>query len=314
MREYATHAVLQTAAVSAPLPPVIGRLLVAAALLAVGGAAIATVARPALRQGRLLDAANHACLERIEEAQAWLDREPDVTASLQREQRASADRRMHLLTADDEVVVRSTLEQLAEASGLEASSFRLGTPRHGEAFDVVPAALTVEGDRVELPPFLEAFYRQPRVVRLVSLDVESPEYGTERAVATLRWEFASPARARAEAPDPSLRWAPPSLAVPSAEAAVAGWNTGKWDSLTDSAAMLRGLGPQLRRVAGLNLERETLETERRALERWQAASTAERGAVLRKIPALLQTLDASAIGRAGLRPGPGGTLQIVDDD
>ncbi len=314
MREYATQAVLQTVAVSAPLPPVFGRVLVAAALLTVGGAAIATVARPALRQGRLIDAANEACLNRISHAQTWLAREPDVTAALDRERRSAADRRLHLLAADDEVVVRGALEQLAEASGLEASSFRLGTPRRGEAFDVVPAALTVEGDRVELPPFLEAFYRQPRVVRLVSLDLESPEYGTERAVATLKWEFASPARTQAEPADPSVHWAPPALARPSSEAAVAGWNTDNWDALVDSAAMLRGLGPELRRVAVLDQERDTLETERRALERWQEASTAERGAVLRKIPSLLQTLDASAIGKAGLRPGPGGTLQIVDDD
>jgi len=211
-------------------------------------------------------------------------------------------------------VVRASLEQLAEASGLATSAFRLGTPRRGEAFDVVAAALTVEGDRAELPLFLEAFYRQQRVVRLVSLDLESPEYGTERAVATLRWEFAAPARVRPEPPDPSRRWAPPAIVSPGAEAAVAGWNVGKWDDLVEASSLLRGLAPDLRQLAALDTERATLEQERRALERWQEASTAERGAVLRKIAPLLQTLDGSAIGKAGLRPGPGGTLQIVDDD
>jgi hypothetical protein len=289
-------------------------VLVTAALLAVGGAAIATVARPALRQGRLIDAADKVCLDRIEEAEGWLAREPDVVAALERERRASADRRVHLLATDDEVVARALIEQLAAASSLSVDHFALGTPRRGEAFDVVPATITVAGDRAELPPFLEAFYRQPRVVRLVSLELESPEYGSERAVATLRWEFASPARSRPDPRDPSIRWAPPALVRPSSDAAIAAWNADRWNTLAERARLLRGLAPDLRRVAALDSEREALEKERRALDRWQEASAAERRAVLRKIRPLLAALDASAIGRAGLRPGPGGTLQIFDDD
>ncbi len=297
-----------------PLPAWVRPALVLGVIAALGGTAITALARPALRQGRLIDAAHTAVTERWDEASAYLDREPELVAALERERAASADRRVHLLAADDEVVVRASLEQLAEASGLEASSFRLGTPRGGEAFDVVAAALTVTGDRAELPPFLEAFYRQPRVVRLVSLDLESPEFGSERATATLRWEFAAPARTRPAPDDPSAQWAPPAIVRPSAAAVVAGWNTGAWEDLADRAADLRSLAPELRRVAALDAERQALEKERRALARWQEASAAERRAVLRKVPSLLHTLDASAVGRAGLRPGPGGTLQIVDDD
>jgi hypothetical protein len=296
-----------------PLPrSLFGALVIA--VVAVGGvAALLALAMPALRQGRLIDEGSRVCAERAEEARHELEREAEVLAALERERSDERTRRPFLLHADDEVIVRTALSGLAEGFGFEVTAFRLGTVRAGEAFDTVPASLLVEGDRAELPPLLEAFYGQPRVVRLVALDLETPEFGSQRATATLRWEFASPARVRPVPPDPARRFAPPAISS-HPESSIAGLNTGRWEQLEEATAELRSLGPALRRLAALETERAALEQERRALSRWRDASESERRAVLRKVPQLLRRLDVSAVGRAGLRPGPGGTLQIVDDD
>jgi hypothetical protein len=296
-----------------PLPRwVFGALGVALVAMA-GLAALLALARPTLRQGRLISEATHVCEARTAEAADWLTREPELVMALERERRDAAERAPFLLHTDDEVVVRTALTSLAEGLGLEVLGFRLGTVRGGEAFDTVPASLKVAGDRAELPPLLAAFYAERRVVRLVALDLEAPEYGTERMVATLRWEFASPVRSRAAPQQPEDRWAPPAVAA-TPEAAVASWNQGRWSALEEAVVGLRALGPELRRVAALEAERAALEQERRALARWRDASESERRAVLRKVPLLLRRLGVSAVGRAGLRPGPGGTLQIIDDD
>lgn len=295
------------------LPSMARGLLTLGALISLGAAALLWLAMPILRQGRLLEAATVTCHERTEEAQTWIGREPEVTEALTREQVAADARAPLLLRADDEVLLRSRLADLAAATQLELTEFHLGMPRTGEAFDVVPATLQLNGDRVELPPFLEAFYRQPRVVRLVSLEVETPEFGSQRASVTLAWEFAAPARTARVPADPTERWAPPAVASSQVSAAIRPWNRGRWEELRAAAAELRGLAPRLRRLAAMESERLGLEQERRAMERWQEATSSEHRAVLRKLPALLQRLDGSALGKATLRPGPGGTLQIDVD-
>ena len=296
-----------------PLPRWVFGSLIVALVAVVGLAGSLALAMPALRQGRLISEACDVCRSRTTEAQQWLEREPELVLALQRERREAAERGPFLLQTDDEVVVRTALTGLAQGHGFEVVGFRLGTVRGGEAFDTVPASLKVAGDRVELPLLLAAFYGEPRVVRLVALDLEAPEFGTERTVATLRWEFASPVRTRPPAQDPDTRWAPPAVAS-SPETAVASWNEDRWRELEAAVAELRSLGPELRRVSGMEAERAALEQERRALARWREASESERRAVLRKVPLLLRRLEVSAVGRAGLRPGPGGTLQIIDDD
>ncbi len=296
-----------------PLPRwVLGSTTVA--LIALGGlAALLTLAMPTLRQGRLIAEATDVCRERATEAEEWLAREPELAGALDSERREAHARRPYLLQSDDEVVVQTALTGLARDLAFDVLDFRLGTVRGGEAFDTVPATLKVAGDRAELPPLLASFYEQPRVVRLVALDLEAPEFGTERVVATLRWEFASPVRSRASPAASAGRWSPPAAAS-APETAVASWNEGRWRELEGAVAALRALGPELRRVEALEQERTALEQERRALDRWRQASDSERRAVLRKVPLLLRRLEVSAVGRAGLRPGPGGTLQIVDDD
>lgn len=296
-----------------PLPRwVFGSLSVALVAVA-GSAGLLAMAMPGLRQGRLIAEATRVSEAHTAEATEWLAREPDLALALQREREEAALRGPFLLQTDDEVVVRTALTELAQGLGFDVLGFRLGTVRGGEAFDTVPASLKVAGDRVELPPMLAAFYGEPRVVRLVALDLEAPEFGTERVVATLRWEFASPVRSRPGPPKPEARWAPPAVAS-SPETAVAAWNQDRWRRLEEAVTELRSLGPELRRVAALEADRAALEQERRALARWRDASESERRSVLRKVPLLLRRLEVSAVGRAGLRPGPGGTLQIVDDD
>ena len=81
-----------------------------------------------------------------------------------------------------------------------------------------------------------------------------------------------------------------------------------------AASELRALAPQLEKLATIEAERRALERERQSLDRWEQSSKTEARAVMRKLPVLLSRLAVSAVGRAGLRPGPAGTLLLVNDD
>lgn len=297
-----------------PLPRLYLHMLLAAVTLVSGLAIGLQLAMPTLRQGRLLDEALELTEERQLEASRWLEREPSITAALEKERREAVSRLPHLLRTDEAVQVRTWLETLARDAGFEVGSVRLGTIREGETFDTVPAALQISGDRAELPPFLATFYDQPRVVRLIALDLEARRLGSDRVNATLRWEFAAAARNPKAPSDPTRRWAAPSVADLANESRVSRFNRGRWEALDRAASDLRDLRPNLVRVARMDSERSSLEMERRSLASWRDAAAAERKAVLRKTPLLFRQLDVSAMGRAGLRPGPGGTLQIVDDN
>jgi hypothetical protein len=270
-------------------------------------------AMPMLRQARLLEDARDVTLERMTDARRWLEREPAIAAALDTERREAVNRLPHLLRTDEAVRVRTWLQDLARDAGFEVGSVRLGTVREGETFDTVPAAIQIAGDRADLPPFLATFYDQPRVVRIIALDLETRRFGSERVHATLRWEFAAAARRHTPAPDPTLLWAPPVVAEHENASRISRLNRGHWKALDAAAEDLRDLRPALLRVSRMDAERARLEMERRSLAHWQDAAQAERRAVLRKTPLLLRKLDLSAMGRAGLRPGPGGTLQIVED-
>ena len=297
-----------------PLPKsVLRSLLLAVTLMGVLIAGL-HIAMPTLRQARLLDQAVLVTVERQSEATRWLEREATISAALDKERREAVNRLPHLLRTDEAVEVRSWLQNLARDAGFEVGSVRLGTVRDGETFDTVPAAIQITGDRAELPPFLATFYDQPRVVRIIALDLEARRLGSERVNATLRWEFAAAARRRQETLDPTLLWAPPAVAGLENAGRISRFNRGRWEALEEAAGGLRDLRPALMRASRREAERSRLEMERRSLARWQDAALAERKAVLRKTPLLLRQLDLSAMGRAGLRPGPGGTLQIVDDD
>ncbi|MEE2830270.1 MAG: hypothetical protein VX498_13865 [Myxococcota bacterium] len=297
-----------------PLPrPLLRGLFVAVILLAVV-VVVLQFAMPTLRQGRLLDEALQVTESRRVQAALWLEREPTTAAALDRERREAVRRLPHLLRTDEAVQIRAWLQKLARDAQFEVGTVRLGTVREGETFDTVPASIQITGDRAELPPFLARFYDQPRVVRIVALDVETHRFGSERIAATLRWEFAAAARRRAAPPDPSARWSPPVVAAPANAGGVSSFNQKRWERLDSSATQLRQLHPALMRASRMEAERARLEQERRSLAHWQDAARAEKKAVLRKTPLLLHQLDVSAMGRAGLRPGPGGTLQIVDDD
>lgn len=296
-----------------PLPRSAIRCLGSALAMALAAAAALAVGTPAIRQSRLIAEATRATRARTAEARQWLERGPAIVAALEQERAASLERIPFLLLPDDEAGVRESLLRIALDRGFDVEAFEIGTVRSGEAFDTVPARLRVRGDRAELPPLMATFLARQRVVRLVALDLESPEFGSERVVATLRWEYAAPSQRRPPPPDPGLRWAPPRLAGES-DRRLAVWNRGRWRDLQAATGEIRSLGPDLRGLAAIEQERAALEQERRALQRWREAAESERGAVERKLPVLLHRLETSAVGRAGLRPGPGGTLLIVDDD
>ena len=297
-----------------PLPRAFVRTLLLAVLLVTGLVVALQLGMTTLRQGRLLEEAQTVTEQRINEAQRWLEREESIAAALDKERRQAVDRLPHLLRTDEAVSIRAWLQGLARDAGFEVGSVRLGTVREGETFDTVPAAIQISGDRAELGPFLSTFYDQPRVVRIVALDLETPKFGSQRVNATLRWEFAAAARRRPSPPDPTIRWSPPRVANPENATRIDQFNQGHWDALDAAATELRGLRPNLMRLSRMETERSRLEMERRSLAHWQDAAKAERKAVLRKTPLLLKKLDLSSLGRAGLRPGPGGTLQIVEDD
>jgi hypothetical protein len=297
-----------------PLPRFVSDVLLCA-LLVIGGAGILiALAMPVLRQGKLIEAAREVCIERSNEATIWLDRAPEAEEALRAEWELAHERGNSLLGLDEEVPVRNLLEEVSARFELTVLDLHFGTVRRGEAFDAVPGSLRVSGDRAQLPLFLKSFYEQERLVRLVALDLETISYGSEDVNVTLRWEYPAPARRRRDIRDPIAKWSPPTLCATSSLSSVAGWNRGKWQRMDRAASELRTLAPRLEKLATVDAERRALERERQSLERWREASHAEARAVMRKLPVLLSGLAVSAVGRVGLRPGPAGTMLLVDDD
>jgi hypothetical protein len=297
-----------------PLPRMVADILLSALVVIGGTGILVALAMPVLRQGKLIEAAREVCLERSAEARQWLEREEAAETALRGEWDLAQARGDRLLGIDEEVPVRNFLEEISRGFGLEVVDLHFGTVRRGEAFDAVPGSLRVSGDRAELPLFLESFYGQDRLVRLVALDLETISYGSDHVNVTLRWEYPAPARRRRDLEDPVAKWSPPTLCAASSLSSVAGWNRGKWQRMDRAASELRSLAPRLDKLATVDAERRALERERQSLERWQQSSAAEARAVMRKLPVLLGRLAVSAVGRAGLRPGPAGTLLLVDDD
>jgi len=291
-----------------PLPRVVPWLwlgtTVAMAALAVGLlAGLGT-----LRQGRLLDEAIATCAARTGEARTWLGREESVTGLLETERAEARARHAALLDADGAGSLEASLDLLAERHELELQGLRLGTRRAGDTFDTVPATAVFVGDRASLPELLDAFYRQARVVRLVSLDLSLPRFGSRTVEATLRWEFAAVPEGAPEADDPTERWSPPRLVAHASASRLSALNRGRWEQLEDETIALRALAPRLRRLAAMDAERAQLERQRIALERWREASASESLAVQRRMPELYRRMDLSALGEAALRPGPGGLV------
>jgi hypothetical protein len=290
------------------VPWVAGGLATALALVA----AFLTWGLPSLRQGRLLDEALAVCERRTESAQEWLEREESVAALLANEQAEGSARTRALLDDDGASSLRDTLALLAEQHEMRLDGLRLGTRRAGEAFDTVPATAVFVGDRAGLPELLDAHYRQPRVVRLVSLDLELPRFGSSTVQATLRWEYAALPESAAQADDPTDRWSPPSLVAQTGPGRITALNRSRWERLLTASDALRSLAPRLGRLAAMDAERARLEQQRLALKRWSGASAAESQAVQRRMPELLRRMDLSATGEAALRPGPGG-LVVAED-
>ena len=298
-----------TAEPSALPRPLLAALALGAVLL-LGLAGLLALGRPALRQGQLLDAATEQCRQREAAAQAWLARNPARSQALSAAKARMDAQSERLLQPDRGLATTTGLRDAALASGFAVEEVSLGTARSGEALDIVTARLVVEGDRVELPPLLATLYDQPQLVRLVSLDVEVQRFGDQPVRAELRWEYPAPPRRRPAAPDASDRWAPPAAADPAHEPSVASANRAGWAALQDTAADLRALAEPLAEAARVEAVLEDLAEQQRSVERWISAGEAERRAVLRKLPALLSALDASATGKAHLRPGPGGSLRV----
>lgn len=280
--------------------------------MAVGGALLLSVGLPTLRQGRLLEGAADVCDERAAAARTWLDREDSVGGLLETERSNAAALASAFLSTDDSAAIEPLLGLLGEQHDVALDLLRLGTRRGGTVLDTAPATAVFVGDRTALPELLDAFYRQERIVRLVALDVEIPRFGESTVRATLRWEYAAPAERPLAPDDPTLRWSPPVLLTRAGPSGIAGWNRGRWDRLEQSAIALRSLAPRLRRLAAMDAERASLEEQRVAVTRWREAQAAERTAVQRRLPELLRRTDLSADGRASLRPGTGGRLEVGD--
>jgi hypothetical protein len=291
-----------------PLPRAVSWTVAGITAVACLIAVLMVVGLPSLRQGRLLDNAIEVCDQRREAAEVWLEREQSVAASLTLERAESLARAGALMDSDASSSLEGTLKLLAERHEMRLDGLRLGTRRAGDAFDTVPATAVFVGDRAGLPELLDSFYRQPRVVRLVSLDLELPKFGAPVVQTTLRWEYAALPDISPEADDPTARWSPPSLVSETGPGRITSRNRGRWTRLEESANALRALAPGLRLLARMDAERSFLEQQRLALKRWRESSASEAQAVQRRMPELLRRMDLSATGEAALRPGPGGLV------
>lgn len=291
-----------------PLPHAVSWTVGGIAAVAVITALVMVVGLPTLRQGRLLDDATEVCHRRSQAAAVWLEREESVASLLISERSEGTLRADALLDADASSSLEGTLKLLAERHEMQLEGLRLGTRRAGDAFDTVPSTAVFVGDRAGLPELLDSFYSQPRVVRIVSLDLELPKFGSPIVQTTLRWEYAALPESTPESDDPTTRWSPPSLVAETGPGRVTSRNRARWATLEESANALRALAPRLRRLAAMDAERALLEQQRLALKRWRESSAAEAQAVQRRMPELLRRMDLSATGEAALRPGPGGLV------
>jgi len=104
-----------------PLPKSVLRLLLAAVISMASLVLGLHFAMPTLRQAQLLDEAHKVTLERSTEATRWLEREPTISAALDRERREAFNRLPHLLRTDEAVQIRTWLQALARDAGLEAA-------------------------------------------------------------------------------------------------------------------------------------------------------------------------------------------------
>ncbi len=295
-----------------PLPPSSARWVAIASALVAGVALALTLGLPTLRQGRLLDEATDVCVARARAAGSWLEREESVAALLDAELAASSTLQTVLLSEDDSGTIEPQLVLMARQHDAELQLLRLGTRRAGPTLDTAPATAVLIGARTGLPELLDGFYRQERIVRLVALDVELPEFGEDTLRTTLRWEYGSASDAAAEPDDPMLRWSPPALLARTGPGSVSPWNRVRWERLEQASIELRSLAPRLRRLADMDAQRATLQEQRSAVVRWREAQAAEQSAVQRRLPELLRRVDLSAEGKASLRPGTGGRLVVGD--
>ncbi len=279
----------------------ISALLLIAGVLALG--------MSTLRQRRLLDAAQVVAVERTTEAKRRLERAGEARATLEARRGEAEELAVLHLGPDDDGPVRGTLEFMVDTAGLEKLDLRLGTVRRGDILGTVAGTLSVRGDREDLPPLLDAFYAQQRVVRLTSLELRDDDVGDLEAV--LRWDYAAPV-APPSRPAEAHDLAPPRVAARGSLLAVDAINRKRWSRLDEAAAELRSLAPALQELGDIDAEVDLLDRRRRALARWQAASISEARSVQRKLPAAFRMLDVSAVGKAVLRPGPGGAL-LVDE-
>jgi hypothetical protein len=290
-----------------PLPVWVRRSLTVGIVVSLLVAGVLALGMSTLRQRRLLDAAQTVAVQRTTEAKRRLSRAGEAKATLAARHEEAEELNVLLLGAEDDAPVRATLEFLVDVAGLEQQELRLGTVRRGDILGTVAGTLGVRGSREDLPPLLAAFYGQQRVVRLTSLELRDDDGGD--LLATLRWDYAAPSPPL-ESDAPSFDLAPPRVAAVGSLLAVDAVNRSRWEALDNAARTLRSLAPAVQDLAAIDAEVDWLDRRRRALARWQAASKSEARSVQRKLPAAFRMLDVSAVGRAVLRPGPGGALQV----
>lgn len=271
------------------------------------GAAVIGARLPVLRQARLLEAAVELCRERIATADAAIGALDDGLAAWQDLRSREAAESGALLLPQDEAGQRAEIARRAVDGGFAVRSLRFAPPLGGEALDAVLAELTVEGERSELPQLVARIWEGPRVVRLLSLDVEVLRFGERPVRASLRWQYAAPPRV-----DPVPAGAPAGLpAVARAPSgAIHRANRPRWQILQDEANRLRSRLPRLAERTSVEARIAAGQARLDAIARWRAHREAEAVSLLRKVPALVHAVDTGALGRASLRPGPGGTLVI----
>ena len=200
--------------------------------------------------------------------------------------------------ADGFLAREPALDDLLAAERLAADE-RYGAVLHAETAGETLATAT---------DLASQFDAQELAVRLVSLDLDLPRFGASEILATLRWEVAASQDTPSGVDDPVARWSPPVLLLRGDRSATRLGNGARWTAADRAATDLQARAPALRRVARKDAERDHLEQQRLAVERWREASRAESLAVQRRLPELFRRLDLSAEGRAALRPGPAGLM------
>ena len=213
---------------------------------------------------------------------------------------------VRILQTDPETTLRDRCARFCERADLRFDGLALLPPRRRAALEAVPVRLAFAGAHPQVPVLLDAFFAQPELLPVTSLELEVVNFVDDRITGTLGFDLIRlrpPTTPNGEVLRPFLpvSCAPTLLSPESAtlDDARERLHSEYW-GLLDHEALLEA--------------REHYASEERQLMELTENQAQAQTDVARAMPQLIRALDRSALGRAGFRIAPGGAVEFTEID